>query len=94
MTTGKFTGFADLVWSLKQLMHKTAPFIWMDLCQKAVKTLKDILMESPILVYPELNKPYVLFKDALKYALSTVLPQKIVLLVMVKLQNTNNLSPM
>ena len=42
-------------------------------CQKAFKTLKDIHMKSPILVYPDPNKPYTLFMDASKYAWSTVL---------------------
>ena len=33
-------------------------------------------MKSPIMVYPDPNKPYILFTDASKYAGSTVLTQK------------------
>ena len=33
-------------------------------------------MQEPILVYPDPNKPYVLFTDASKYAWSCVLTQE------------------
>ena len=64
--------FADLVWPLMEFTHKTVPFIWTDQCQKAFDTLKDDLMMSPILVYPDQNKPNTLFTDASKYAQSTM----------------------
>ena len=67
--------YADLVWPLTQLNHKTIPFIWTEQCQKAYKTLKEFLMKSLILVYPDQNKPYTWFMDTLKYAWSAVLTQ-------------------
>ena len=70
------TSYADLVLPLMQLTHKTIPFIWMDQCQKAFKTMKDVLMKNPILVYPELNKPDMLFIDTSKYAWPVVLTQE------------------
>ena len=38
--------------------------------------LKDALITSPILKYPDLNKPYTLFTDASKHAWSCVLTQE------------------
>ena len=40
---------------------------------KNFETLKDALMRSHILVYPDPNKPYTLFTDASKYSWSSVL---------------------
>ena len=40
------------------------------------KLLKQKLLEKPILLYPDPNKPYVLFTDASKYAWSCVLTQE------------------
>ena len=38
--------------------------------------LKQLIVEKPILVYPDPNKPYILFTDASKYAWSCVLTQE------------------
>ena len=40
---------------------------------KSFETLKDALVQSPILVYPDSNKLCTLFMDASKYAWSTML---------------------
>ena len=46
------------------------------ICQESFKILKDSLMTEPILTYPDLNHPYVLFTDASKYAWACVLTQE------------------
>ena len=42
----------------------------------AFETLKDTVMKSPILVYPDSKKPYILFMDTSKYAWSTMLKRE------------------
>ena len=43
-------------------MTKTTLLVYQ--CQKAFEILKDAHVKSPILVYPDPNKPYTLFTDA------------------------------
>ena len=61
--------YADLVKPLTQVTHKIAPLIWTYQCQKTFVELKGVLMESPILVYPNPNKPHTLFMDVVKICL-------------------------
>ena len=60
---------------LTQLPHITVPFIWTTQCQKAYDLPKEALMESPFLVYPDPNGPYILFTNAFKYIRSAFLTQ-------------------
>ena len=46
------------------------------MCQESFELLKTSLMTDPILTYPDLNLPYVLFTDASKYARACVLTQE------------------
>ena len=68
--------FVDLVKPLKTLTHKDTEFVWTEVCQRSFDLLKSKLTEKSILVYPDLNKLYVLFTDASKYAWSCVLTQE------------------
>ena len=52
------------------------PFIWTYQCQKAFERLKDTILKSPFLVYPDPNKPYTSFTDTSKYAWAVMLTQK------------------
>ena len=61
---------------LNALTRKGVEFIWNEVCQNSFKLLKQKLLEKPILLYPDPNKPYVLFTDASKYAWSCVLTQE------------------
>ena len=60
---------------LNALTRKGFDFIWTKVCQQSFELLKQKLLEEPILVYPDPNKPYALFTDASKYAWSCVLTQ-------------------
>ena len=51
-------------------------FVWMECCQESFEFLKEALIHSPILKYPDLNKPYTLFTDASKHAWAYVLTQE------------------
>jgi transposase InsO family protein len=67
--------FADIARPLTNLTHKDVDFVWDEKCQEAFDFLKDKLMSSPVLVYPDPTRPYVLFTDASKYAWACVLTQ-------------------
>ena len=66
----------DLFRNLTPLNCKTVPVLFTDQCQKSFDILKEALMKSSIVVYPDTNGPYTLFTDASKYALSKVLKQE------------------
>ena len=46
------------------------------MCQDAFDTLKNKLILAPILVYPEFDKPFLLYTDAFDNAIGGVLGQK------------------
>ena len=50
-------------------------FDWTNKCQVAFDTLKNTLIERPILVFPDPNKNYHLFTDASKATWSAILMQ-------------------
>ena len=68
--------FADIAHPLNALTRKGVEFIWTEVCQESFKLLKQKLLEKLILVYPDPNKPYVLFTGTSKYAWSCVLTQE------------------
>ena len=67
--------YSDLTKPLTKLTRKEVEFTWDDTCEKAYDILKQALQTAPILVYPDPNKPYVLFTDASKHAWAGVLTQ-------------------
>ena len=56
--------FSDLARSLTNLTRHDTEFIRMEKCDKAFKHLKELLMEHPILRYPDPNQSYTLFTNA------------------------------
>ena len=68
-------GFADILQSLTALLKKNVLCEWTQTCQGSFDLLKKYLAESPILKYPDPEKPYILFMDATKYAWACVLTQ-------------------
>ena len=52
--------FSDVARPLTNLTKKDIPFEWTHECQQTFQLLKDLLMDEPILKYPDPNKPYVL----------------------------------
>ena len=49
---------------LIKLTKKFAKFVWYEECQVAFEFLKTSLTTVPILGYPDVNKPYILYTDA------------------------------
>ena len=56
--------FSKIAEPLIFLTRKYARFKWTQECQKAFDFLKESLTIVPLLVYPDPNKPYVLYTDA------------------------------
>ena len=67
--------FLDLSRPLTKLTRKDVLFEWTKEYQACFELLKETLCTHPILQYPNLNKPYVLFTDASRYAWAGVLMQ-------------------
>ena len=61
---------------MKILTREGVDFIWTKVFQQSFQSLKQKLLEEPILVYPDPNEPNVLFTDVSKYASSCVLIQE------------------
>ncbi|CAF4986664.1 unnamed protein product, partial [Rotaria magnacalcarata] len=54
------------------------PFQWTSLCQQAFDHLRHLLIEAPIIAYPQLDKTFILQLDASDFGLSAILAQKLV----------------
>ena len=68
--------FADIARPMTNLTKQDVSFKWTLQCQASFEMLKDALITSPILKYPDPNKPYTLFTDASKYTWACVLTQE------------------
>jgi len=85
--TRKFLGFcnfyrkfikdyAKIASLINQLVKKNTKFIWTEEAQKAFDKLKKKFEEKPILITPDLTKPFEIFADASNYATGAVLTQR------------------
>ena len=61
---------------LTKLTHHNVTFEWMDQCAKAFNHLRELLMEYPILRYPNPTQGYILYTDASGIGWSGVLTQE------------------
>ena len=68
--------FADISRPLTKLMHHNIAFEWMDQCAKAFNHLRELLMEYPILRYPNPTQGYILYTDTSGIGWSGVLTQE------------------
>ena len=68
--------FSDIARSLMNLTRHDIEFMWSEKCDKAFKHLKELLMEHPILRYPDPGHPYMLFTDASGIGWAGVLTQE------------------
>nr|GFA56067.1 reverse transcriptase domain-containing protein [Tanacetum cinerariifolium] len=59
------------------LLEKNSPFIFLNKCIQAFRTLKDKLTEAPILIAPNWDQPFELMCDASDYAVDVVLGQRV-----------------
>ena len=68
--------FSDVARPLTNLTKKDVPYEWTPECTKTFEMLKSLLIQEPILKYPDPGKLYTLYTDASKYAWSCVLTQE------------------
>ena len=67
--------FASIAQPLHKLTEKKTPFQWTGECQQAFEVLKQKLTTAPVLVYPDLTKPFILDTDACDRGIGAVLSQ-------------------
>ncbi|CAM5124471.1 unnamed protein product, partial [Natator depressus] len=69
--------FSSLAAPLTELCRKGKPdkMIWTKQCQRALCALKGALIQSPVLVNPDFNKPFLVFTNASDTGLGPVLMQ-------------------
>ena len=67
---------ADIARPMTNLTKQDIPFEWTVQCQASFEMLKEALITSPILKYPDPKKAYILFTDASKHAWACVLTQE------------------
>ena len=68
--------FADISRPLTKLMCHNVVFEWTDPCSKAFNHLRELLMDYPILRYPDPKQGYILYTDASGIGWSGVLTQE------------------
>ena len=69
-------GFASIAQPLYKLTRKNARgFNWTSQCQQAFDQLKKLLVNPPILAYPQFDLPFVVHTDASDHAIGGVLSQ-------------------
>ena len=67
--------FASIARPLHQLTEKSRDFQWNTEAQQAFEQLKDRLTSSPILAFPTMKEPFILYTDASNFAMGAVLAQ-------------------
>ncbi|XP_065670064.1 uncharacterized protein LOC136088898 [Hydra vulgaris] len=68
-------GFSNIALPLNNLLKKDAGFEWQIEQQNSFELLKQSLTTSPILVFPDFNKPFIIYSDASGQASGYVLSQ-------------------
>ncbi|ESK87696.1 reverse transcriptase-rnase h-integrase [Moniliophthora roreri MCA 2997] len=73
----KFIGkYMQLTRPLNDLLQKNRKFDWTRECQIAFDLLKAKFLSKPILIMPDIDKPFIIEADASKWATGVVLRQK------------------
>nr|GEZ42845.1 reverse transcriptase domain-containing protein [Tanacetum cinerariifolium] len=69
--------FSKLSRPMTHLLEKNSPFIFSNDCIQAFRTIKENLIEAPILIAPNWDQPFELMCDASDYAVGAVLGQRV-----------------
>ena len=67
--------FSNIIAPLNLLTRKNEPWIWMRLQQNAFDTLKQIFSSAPVLLIPDITRPFTVMTDASLLAAGAVLMQ-------------------
>ncbi|KAK1660676.1 hypothetical protein QYE76_048835, partial [Lolium multiflorum] len=66
-------GFSNIARPMTQLLKKDKKFEWTEKCEESFQTLKTRLTTAPILIMPDITKPFDVYCDASKIGLGCVL---------------------
>ena len=69
-------GFSQRAAPLFKLLRKNEPYEWTAACQGAFEELKSKLMEQPLLIYPDFERPFLVQTDASNDGLGAILSQE------------------
>ena len=69
-------GYSKISHPLHSLLKKDQIFNWTDECENAFQTLKIALTSTPLLAFPDINKPFIFTTDASTTAIGYILSQK------------------
>ncbi|KAK1649149.1 hypothetical protein QYE76_066954 [Lolium multiflorum] len=69
-------GFSSIARPMTQLLKKDKKFEWTDKCEESFQKLKTKLTTTPILIMPDITKPFDVYCDASKIGLGCVLMQE------------------
>ncbi|KAK1551492.1 hypothetical protein QYE76_016849, partial [Lolium multiflorum] len=69
-------GFSSIARPMTQLLKKDKRFEWTDKCEESFQQLKLRLTTAPILIMPDITKPFDVYCDASKIGLGCVLMQE------------------
>ncbi|GFW62057.1 retrovirus-related Pol polyprotein from transposon 412 [Trichonephila clavipes] len=70
-------GFSNIARPLHKLTESKQKFQWTKECEDSFLQLKEALTSSPILIYPQTDKPFILDTDASNESVGAVLSQEI-----------------
>jgi hypothetical protein len=65
--------FLKIAKPMTQLLEKDNKFVWTPECEQAFRTLRTLLTSAPVLVQPDIEKPYDVYCDASGTSLGCVL---------------------
>ena len=67
--------FAGIAKPLHHLTDEGCTFLWTDECERALEKLRHLLTTTPLLAYPDFNRPFILDTDASAVSIEAVLSQ-------------------
>ena len=70
------SGYSKKATPLTELLKKGVVWAWNEKCAEAFQSLKEAMMEDPVLALPDVQKPFEVQTDASDYALGGVLVQE------------------
>ena len=68
--------FSKISKPITELLKNQVKFVWSPECGKAFETLKNLLTTAPVLVQPDIEKPFDVYCDASSIGIGCVLMQE------------------
>jgi hypothetical protein len=68
-------GYAHITAAMEKLLNKDTRFQWNEGCQQGLDTLKEKLVTSPILVFPNWEKTFLVHVDTSSIAIGEIITQ-------------------